>query len=74
VFPETQIQMRIVHLLRGSMDYAGRKDRKPVEAALKLIWLQFREAPQNQKLPAREWRAARAHLALLFGARFEMHQ
>ena len=160
VFPETQIQTCIVHLLRNSMDYAGWKDRKPIalalkavyravdaeaaavalsefedgpwgrkypaitaawrrhwaevipffayppevrrmiyttnaieslnstirrsvrarghfpsdEAAMKLIWLQLREVTKNWKMPAREWHAAKAQFALLFGARFEMHQ
>jgi putative transposase len=158
VFPETQIQTCIVHLLRNSMDYAGWKDRKPVatalkevyraadaqaaaaalaefeegpwgrkypaitaawrrnweqvipflayppevrrmiyttnaieslnstlrrsvrarghfpsdEAALKLIWLQLREVTKNWKMPAREWHAAKAQFALLFGDRFEL--
>jgi putative transposase len=160
VFPDTQIQTCIVHLLRNSMDYAGWKDRKPVatalkvvyrapdaeaaavaltefeegpwgrkypaitaawrrnwqqvipffayppevrriiyttnaieslnstirrsvrarghfpsdEAAMKLIWLQLREVTKNWKMPAREWHAAKAQFALLFGDRFEMHQ
>ena len=159
VFPETQIQTCIVHLLRNSMDYAGWKDRKPVatalktvyrapdaaaaslalsdfdegpwgrkypaiaaswrrvweqvipffaypqdvrrmidttnaieslnstlrrsvrarghfpsdEAATKLIWLQLREITKNWKMPAREWHAAKAQFALLFGDRFEMN-
>src|SRR6516162_10493747 len=153
VFPETQIQTCIVHLLRTSMDYAGWKDRKPVatglktvyraadaqaaaaaltefaegpwgkkypaitaawrrsweqvipflayppevrrmmyttnaieslnstlrrsvrarghfpsdEAATKLIWPQLREVAKNWKMPAREWHAAKAQFALLFG-------
>jgi len=157
VFPETQIQTCIVHLLRNSMDYAGWKDRKPVvtalkavyrapdaaaaatalaefeegpwghkypaitaawrrnweqvipflayplevrrmiyttnaieslnstlrrsvrarghfpsdEAATKLIWLQLREITKNWKMPAREWHAAKAQFALVFGDRFE---
>jgi putative transposase len=160
VFPDTQIQTCIVHLLRNSMDYAGWKDRKPVatalkavyravdaaaaatalgefeegpwgrkypaitaawrrnwtevipffaypqevrrmiyttnaieslnstirrsvrarghfpsdQAAMKLIWLQLREVTKDWKMPAREWHAARAQFALLFGERFEGHQ
>jgi putative transposase len=159
VFPETQIQTCIVHLLRNSMDFAGWKDRKPVasalkvvyrapdaaaaaaalaefedgpwgrkypaitaawrrnweqvipflaypldvrrmiyttnaieslnstlrrsvrarghfpsdEAAMKLIWLQLREITKDWKMPAREWHAAKAQFALLFGDRFEMN-
>jgi putative transposase len=160
VFPLTQVQTCIVHLLRNSMEYAGWKDRKPVatalkavyratdaeaaalaltefedgawgrkypaitaswrrnwaevipffsypmdvrrmiyttnaiealnssirrsvrarghfpsdEAAMKLIWLQLREITKEWKMPAREWHAARAQFALLFGERFETHQ
>jgi putative transposase len=160
VFPQTQIQTCIVHLLRNSMEYAGWKDRKPVatglkdvyrapdaqaaavaltefeegpwgrkypaiaaswrrnwaevipffayplevrrmiyttnaiealnssirrsvrarghfpsdEAAMKLIWLQLREITKDWKMPAREWHAARAQFALIFGARFETYQ
>jgi len=159
VFPHTQIQTCIVHLLRNSMDYAGWKDRKPIatalknvyravdaeaaalalnefeegpwgrkypaiiaswrrswsevipffafpqevrrmiyttnaieslnstvrrsvrvrghfpneEAALKLIWLQLREVTQKWKRGPREWHAAKAQFALLFGERFEMN-
>jgi transposase-like protein len=34
----------------------------------------LREVTKNWKLPAREWNAARAQFALLFGVRFEMRQ
>ena len=44
------------------------------ESAIKLIWLQLREVTRNWKMPAREWHAAKSQFALLFGARFEMHQ
>jgi transposase-like protein len=106
VFPKTQIQTCIVHLLRNSMEYAGWKDRNPVavrrmiyttnaidalnssvrrsvcarghfpsdEAAMKLIWLHLREITKEWKMPAREWHAARAQFALLFGERFETYQ
>jgi putative transposase len=43
------------------------------EAAMKLIWLQLREITKNWKMPAREWHAAKAQFALLFGDRFEMN-
>ena len=43
------------------------------EAATKLIWLQLREITKNWKMPAREWHAAKAQFALLFGDRFEMN-
>jgi putative transposase len=44
------------------------------EAALKLIWLQLRETTQRWKMPAREWSAAKAQFAVLFGDRFEVNR
>ena len=64
VFPQTQIQTCIVHLLRNSMDYAGWKDRKPVAMALKTVYRavdaaaaatalsEFEDGPWGQKYPA----------------------
>jgi putative transposase len=160
VFPETQIQTCIVHLIRNSLDFCSWKDRKPVakelksvyraedahaaqaalqafedgpwghrfaaitalwrrhwahvipffaypqevrkmiyttnaieslnaklrrsvrsrghfpsdEAAMKLIWLQLREITQRWKMPPREWAAAKAQFAVVFGDRFEVNR
>jgi len=64
VFPQTQIQTCIVHLLRNSMDYAGWKDRKPIATALKSVYRavdaeaaaralsEFEESSWGQKYPA----------------------
>jgi len=64
VFPDTQIQTCIVHLLRNSMDYAGWKDRKPVATALKAVYRavdaeaaavalsEFEDGPWGRKYPA----------------------
>ena len=35
VFPQTQVQTCIVHLIRNSLDFVSYKDRKAVAAALK---------------------------------------
>ena len=158
VFPETQIQTCIVHLIRNSLGFCSWKDRKPVakelktiyraedaeaaaaaltefedgpfgkkfaaitamwrrnwayvipffaypqevrkmiyttnaieslnaklrrsvrirghfpndEAAMKLIWMQLREITKNWKMPPREWSAAKAQFAVVFGDRFEV--
>lgn len=158
VFPETQIQTCIVHLIRNSLGFCSWKDRKPVakelktiyraedaeaaaaaltefedgpfgkkfaaitamwrrnwayvipffaypqevrkmiyttnaieslnaklrrsvrirghfpndEAAMKLIWMQLREITKNWKMPPREWSAAKAQFAVVFGDRFEI--
>ena len=37
VFPKTQVQACIVHLIRSSLDYVSYKDRKAVAAALKEV-------------------------------------
>ena len=37
------------------------------EAAMKLVWLQLREIMKNWKMPAREWSAAKAQFAVVFG-------
>jgi putative transposase len=160
VFPETQIQTCIVHLIRNSLDFCSWKDRKPVakelktiyraedaqaahtalqafedgpwgqrfaaitalwrrhwahvipffaypqevrkmiyttnaieslnaklrrsvrsrghfpsdEAAMKLIWLQLREITQKWKMAPREWAAAKAQFAIVFGDRFEVNR
>jgi putative transposase len=160
VFPETQIQTCIVHLIRNSLDYCSWKDRKPLaqelkkiyraadaqaagaalqefedtplgrkfaavpaiwrrhwahiipffaypqevrkmiyttnaieslnaklrrsvrirghfpndESAMKLIWLQLREITQKWKMAPREWSAAKAQFAVVFGDRFEVNR
>ena len=160
VFPDTQIQTCVVHLIRNSLDFCSWKDRKPVakelktiyraadasaahtalqafedgpwgvrfaaitalwrrhwthvipffaypaevrkmiyttnaieslnaklrrsvrsrghfpsdEAAMKLIWLQLREITQKWTMPAREWAAAKAQFAVVFGDRFEVNR
>ena len=64
VFPLTQIQTCIVHLLRDSLDYVGWKDRKSVALALKQIYRapdadaaavalnEFEQGPWGRKFPA----------------------
>jgi putative transposase len=40
------------------------------EAALKLLFLVLNRAEKDWKMPAREWTAAKAHMAIMFGDRF----
>jgi len=49
VFPNTQIQLCIVHMVRNSMKYVPWKDYKPVAADLKLI---YRSATEEEALLA----------------------
>jgi len=58
VFPLTQVQTCIVHMIRHSLDFVSWKDRKPVAAALKEIY-RARDADAGRKnleaLAASEW-------------------
>jgi len=70
VFPKTQVQACIVHLIRSSLDYVSYKDRKAVAAALKEVYRArnaeagraaldaFDEGPRGRKYPviAQSWR------------------
>ena len=38
VFPDTTLQTYIVHLIRASRDFASRKDRRGLAAALKPVY------------------------------------
>lgn len=38
VYPATTLQTCIVHLIRSSLDYANWKDRRPLAAAIKLVY------------------------------------
>jgi transposase-like protein len=70
VFPNARVQTCIVHLLRHSLQFAGWKERKPLAAALKLIYRadtaeaalhqleEFEQGPWGRKYPtvAQSWR------------------
>ena len=70
VFPKTQVQACIVHLIRRSLDFVSYKDRREVAAALKEIYrahtaelgeaalAAFDESPWGRKYPviAQTWR------------------
>jgi putative transposase len=80
VFPQTQVQTCIVHLIRNSMDYAGWKDRKPIATALKAVYravdadaaaaalTELEESPWGQKYPAitAAWRRSWAEVIPFF--------
>jgi putative transposase len=50
VFPQTQIQLCIVHLVRNSLSYVSYKDRKTVAADLKTVYCAKTEAEAEQAL------------------------
>lgn len=50
VFPQTQVQLCIVHLVRNSLAYVSYKDRKAVAADLKAIYTAATEVEADQQL------------------------
>src|SRR5829696_5568524 len=50
VFPQAQVQLCIVHLVRHSLNYVGWKQRKEVAADLQTIYSAATEAEAEQKL------------------------
>ncbi len=52
VFPKTQVQLCIVHMVRNSLRYVSYKDRKAVAADLKLIYTASTEVEAEQQLMA----------------------
>src|SRR5438128_4771511 len=50
VFPQTEVQLCIVHLVRHSLNYVGWKDRKEVARDLKTIYSSATEADAQQTL------------------------
>ena len=50
VFPQTEVQLCIVHLVRHSLNYVGWKQRKEVARELKLIYTAATETEAEQRL------------------------
>jgi putative transposase len=50
VFPQTEVQLCIVHLVRHSLNYVGWKQRKEVAADLKLIYTAATDEDAEQRL------------------------
>jgi len=57
VFPETEVQLCIVHVVRNSLKYVPYKDKKAVAADLKTIYLAASEQPASEALEsfAQKW-------------------
>ena len=63
VFPQTEVQLCIVHLVRHSLNYVGWKQRKEVARDLKTIYTAASEAEAEQRL---------AEFSLKWDAKFPM--
>ena len=80
VYPETTLQTCIVHLIRHSLDFANWKERKPLAAALRLIYTAvsadaarveldaFERGPWGTKFPTvvASWRRVWTHVIPFF--------
>ncbi len=80
VFPQTQVQLCLVHLVRYSLNFVGYKERKAVAAALKTIYHAPNEeaahtalepfvVPWGEKYPlvGKSWRAHWERIIPMFG-------
>jgi putative transposase len=87
VFPATQVQLCLVHLVRHSLNYVSHKDRKEVATALKEIYqaatidaaerqLAEFEAQWGMRYPliVRSWRANWARITPMFGYPHEVRR
>lgn len=80
VYPQTTLQTCLVHLIRHSLDFANWKERKPMAAALRVIYTAptaeaaadaldaFERGPWGTKFPTvvASWRRAWAHVIPFF--------
>jgi putative transposase len=80
IFPQTQVQLCVVHLMRFSLCYVSFKDRKAVAAGLKAVYRAASAAEAEQQLEAfaaewdapypsisKSWRANWARVTPMFG-------
>jgi putative transposase len=80
VFPQTQVQLCMVHMVRHSLSYVSHKDRKQVAADLKMVYqaatleeaerqlTQFEETwAASYPVIARSWRSNWARVVPMFG-------
>jgi hypothetical protein len=88
VFPQTQVQTCVVHLIRNSLDFVSYKDRKARGGAEADLPGQRRRrrakrtehlrrrpmgpTQQSPKMSPREWAMAKAQFAIIFEGRFEV--
>lgn len=80
VYPQTTLQTCIVHLIRGSLDFANWRERKPMATALRPIYTavnaeaasgaldEFARGPWGRKFPTvvAAWRRAWTHVIPFF--------
>jgi putative transposase len=80
VYPQTQVQLCVVHMVRHSLSFVSHKDRKAVATDLKAIYhaatpaederqlAQFEEAwAESYPVIARSWRQHWARVVPMFG-------
>ena len=87
IYPQTQVQLCMVHLMRFSLAYVGFKERKAVATGLKLIYRAATMEEAESKLSefadkwdarfpsiAKSWRLNWARIVPMFGTPFEIRR
>ncbi|CAD5731019.1 transposase within CP-933O; partial [Escherichia coli] len=69
VYPESRIQLCIVHIVRNSLRFVSWKDYKAVIRDLEAI----QGASQKWTMPLRDWRMAMSRFIIEFGDRLDSH-
>jgi transposase-like protein len=72
VFPKTEVQLCVVHMVRNSIQFVPYKDRKAITADLKKIYLapsaELAATPWDARYPmiAKSWRTRRNEIGHIF--------
>lgn len=76
VFPQTQVQLCIIHLVRHALSFVSYRDRKAVaddlKAVFKLLYLALRNMSKRWTMPIPNWSAALNQFVILFEGRVPM--
>ena len=70
VFPRTQSQRCVVHLVRTIYSLCPKKDAKEIIAVYKILFLRIRELSEKWNKPIKNWKTIREQLISLFEDRF----
>ena len=65
-YPQTKVQLCIVHLVRAALRYPNE------ESAVKLVFMAIREASKKWTMPIHHWKEALNHFAIMFEDRMPM--
>jgi putative transposase len=66
IYPQRQVQLCIVHMIRNSLKFVSFMDRS---AVIKLVFMALQNIAKKWTMPIKEWNRAFNQLAILFADR-----